>query len=226
MRSASNRRPELVIFDCDGVLVDSEAASGAALQGTLRAWGEEISVDELDRRYRGMRMEEVAADFLKRRNQPYDPRLAKEAREATWVGVSRGIEAIPGAPQLVQIVEDAGLACCVASSGSVTKMRITLSQIGLFDRLEGRLYSAVDVERGKPAPDVFLYAAREMGFDPSQAVVIEDSAAGARGAKAAGMRVIGYTGGRAEDEAALKAEGAETVASMSEVPALLGLAVP
>ncbi len=216
-------RPALVIFDCDGVLVDTETAGGLVLQGILKARGEDLTIHEVDRRYRGWKLEDVAIDFFARRGEPVDPGLSSEIRDGTMAALSQGVEAIAGAPDLVRRVIAAGIDCCVASSGSIEKMHLTLGQTGLLPLLGAHLYTAQDVPNGKPAPDVFQHAAKGMGKDPAQAVVIEDSAAGARGARTAGARVIGYSGGRPEDEAALQAEGVETVASMDEVAALIGL---
>ncbi len=217
------RRPGLVIFDCDGVLVETEAAGGAALYALLKARGETLSFEELDLRYRGRKIEDLAADFFARLGQPYDPGFPAEVRNAIYAALREGVEAIPGAPALVRRVLEAGLPCCVASSGALEKMQLTLSQVGLYPLLKGRLFTAVDVARGKPAPDVFLHAARGMGVAPGEAVVIEDSPAGVEAALAAGMRVLGYTAGRPRDEAVLLAAGAETVARLEEVPALIGL---
>ena len=111
---------------------------------------------------------------------------------------------------------------CVASSGSHERMRRTLGHTGLLDHFDGRLFSALEVERGKPAPDLFLHAARSLGADPARCVVVEDSPYGVEGGVAAGMRVLGYGAGLAGPEP-LRAAGAEVFGHMSEVPALLGL---
>lgn len=224
VRQQASGRPALVIFDCDGVLVDTEAVGGAVLQRILKARGEDLTIDEIDHRYRGWKLEDVANDFFTRRGEPIDLGLPTEIRDRSMEALSQGVEAIAGAPALLRQVIAAGIDCCVASSGSIEKMHLTLGQTGLLPLLQSRLYTAQDVAKGKPAPDVFLHAARGMNKDPAQALVIEDSAAGAIGARAAGMRVIGYSGGRPEDEAALSAVGAETVAQMDEIPPLIGLA--
>ena len=115
------------------------------------------------------------------------------------------------------------MATCVASSGSHERMDRTLGITGLRDRFDGRIFSALDVEHGKPAPDLFLHAASTMGVDPSGCVVIEDSVAGVEAAAAAGMRVLGYGTGLAGPDA-LREAGAEVFAHMSDVPGLLGWA--
>lgn len=215
--------PGLVIFDCDGVLVDTEAVGGAVMQAILAARGEALEIEEIDRRYRGRKLEDIAAGFLAERGLPPDPAFGNEIRQAIHAALAEGVEAIPGAVALVRRVLAAGLPCCVASSGALEKMHLTLGQVGLLPLLEGRLFSAADVPHGKPAPDVFLHAAAGMGFAPEVAVVIEDSPAGVTAARAAGMRAIGYSAGRPREAEALAAAGAETVAELAEVPALIGL---
>ena len=124
----------------------------------------------------------------------------------------------------VEAVQAAGLATCVASSGSHAKMEVTLGVTGLWPLFEGRIFSAREVARGKPHPDLFLHAAARMGIEPGRAVVIEDSPAGVAGAVAAGMRVLGYAGDALTDRAALLAAGAIPFEDMREAPRLLGLA--
>ncbi|GAB5467334.1 MAG: HAD family hydrolase [Rhodospirillales bacterium] len=215
--------PDLIIFDCDGVLVDSEALGGAILVRLMRARGSDITLDEVDRRYRGMVMEEMVADFFERLGQPYDPSFPGTIRDQVNAALSQEVEAVPGALDLVRQVQAAGLPCCVASSGALEKMRITLGRTGLLPLLGEVLFTAQDVPRGKPAPDVFLHAARVMGADPAGCLVIEDSPAGVRAAVAAGMQVVGYSGARPDEAKALASLGATPVAQLSEVPALIGL---
>jgi len=218
-------RPSLVIFDCDGVLVDSEAVGRAVLTRMLRQRGSAVTEAEVDRRFRGMTIEEIVEEFCREREEAYDPSFAREIRHCVEAALEREeVDPIPGAPELVKRVQDAGLAACVASSGSLAKMTITLGQVGLLQSLEGRLFSAQELGRGKPAPDIFLHAAAAMGFPPAAAVVIEDSLAGIAGARAAGMRVFGFTHEGANDPAAMQALGAEPVARLAQVPVLIGLA--
>jgi beta-phosphoglucomutase-like phosphatase (HAD superfamily) len=119
-------------------------------------------------------------------------------------------------------LDDAHVATCVASSGTHDKMAYTLGLTGLADRFAGRIFSATEVAHGKPAPDLFLHAAWRMGVEPSDCVVIEDSRPGVDAALAAGMRVIAYAGGVTPPDR-LSPPGAEVVLDMAEVPALLGL---
>lgn len=134
----------------------------------------------------------------------------------------RGVAPMPDVVTVLDALDAGGLPTCVASSGGHDRMRLTLGTSGLLPRFDGRLFSATEVPRGKPFPDVFLHAARRMGVLPERAVVIEDSVAGVTAGVAAGMTVFGYTAGAHSDPAELTAAGARTFAFMAELPALLG----
>ncbi len=190
----------------------------------MRARGSDITAEEIDRRYRGKSLEDSAADFFRRLGEPYDPSFPATLRSAVEEALGDGVRAIPGAVALVEQVRDAGIAYCVASSGSISKMHITLGQVGLLPLLGDVLFTARDVPRGKPAPDLFLHAAERMGVSSETAVVIEDSLPGVTGAVSAGMRVIGYSSGRDDEARTLEAAGAEVVSSMDQVSALIGIA--
>jgi len=140
--------------------------------------------------------------------------------------VHRAFEAelaeVDGISALVSVLDDADVPTCVASSGTHDRMARTLGLTGLAPYFQGRIFSASEVEHGKPAPDLFLHAAERMGADPARCVVVEDSPYGVRAGVAAGMRVLGYGGGLVAADV-LAAEGAEVFGHMSEVPALLGL---
>jgi HAD superfamily hydrolase (TIGR01509 family) len=133
----------------------------------------------------------------------------------------RGVAAIPGVAAALDALDASGLATCVASSGSHERMTITLGTSGLLPRFAGRLFSATEVARGKPFPDVFLHAARRMGATPARTAVVEDTPAGVAAAVAARMTVFAYTAGAHSDPAELAAAGATPFAAMPELPALL-----
>src|SRR5918994_6100469 len=120
---------------------------------------------------------------------------------------------------IVDALERISIPACVASSGTHEKMLLTLSLTGLYERFEGRIFSATEVEHGKPAPDLFLHAARECGASPERCVVVEDAPPGAEAGRRAGMDVLGYAGLTAPE--LLAAEGARVFSSMAELPALL-----
>jgi HAD superfamily hydrolase (TIGR01509 family) len=129
---------------------------------------------------------------------------------------------VPGVLDVLDRLDANGMATCVASSGTHDKMAFTLGLTGLADRFAGTIFSATEVEHGKPAPDLFLHAAARMGVAPSACVVIEDSRPGVDAAAAAGMRVLAYGGG-VTPAARLERDGVEVFLRMDALPALLGL---
>src|SRR3954469_3717285 len=205
-----------IIFDCDGVLVDSEPLSNAALAATLTDLGMATPAGGAPRRYKGRAWASVEADVAARAGGNAPAGLAERYREAMFAAFARDLRPVPGVEAALDAI---GLPVCVASSGEHEKMRYTLGQTGLLARFEGRLFSATDVEHGKPAPDLFLHAAARMGWDPATTAVVEDSPVGARAGVAAGMTVFGYA--RETDPAELAAAGAAVFSDMAELPARL-----
>ncbi|MGE0424111.1 MAG: HAD family hydrolase [Reyranellaceae bacterium] len=215
----------LVIFDCDGVLVDTEPLSNRCFSEALNREGLDWDVAETMRRLMGRSMKscieiveaelgrKVPGDFVERLQERTFARFRDE-----------GVRAVPGVAAALDAVEGAGHRTCVASSGEHGKMRITLGGAGLWDRFDGRIFSSTQVARGKPAPDLFLFAAERMGAPPTDCVVIEDSSAGAQAARAAGMRAYGYVGAPHTDRAGLADAGARVFEDMHALPALLGVA--
>ncbi|MFE2269150.1 HAD family hydrolase [Streptomyces lavendulae] len=214
----ANEPVQLVIFDCDGVLVDSEriAARVQVALGERHGWP--LTEDEVVRRFIGRSSasvrEQVAARLGEATAREWEESFALLHAEA----VDAGLAPVDGLPEALDRIT---LATCVASSGSHEKMRHTLGRTGLYDRFAGRIHSATEVPRGKPAPDLFLYAAARMGADPSACVVVEDSRPGVEAARAAGMRSLGYAGGLTP-AAALAGPGTTVFTDMRELPALLG----
>jgi HAD superfamily hydrolase (TIGR01509 family) len=212
----------LVIFDCDGVLVDSETISNDVLARLLSEEGLPTTLTQARRDYQGLLLGEVvrSAEAKLRRRLPADW-LARYERERTEE-FRRELAPVPGAAALVAGVLAAGVAVCVASQGKLEKTRLSLELTGLSRLFDERaLFSAESVPRGKPHPDLFLNAARTMGAEAAACVVVEDTPSGVTAAVAAGMRAVGYAAD--SDEAALRAAGAEIVHSLDEVPGLLGL---
>src|SRR3954453_3376189 len=206
-----------VIFDCDGVLVDSEPLSNAALASTLTDLGMPTTTEEATRRYKGRSWASVEADVAARTGGDPPPGLRARYREAMFAVFARELRPVPGIAAALDAID---LPACVASSGELEKMRYTLGHTALLARFEGRLFSATEVERGKPAPDLFLHAAAELGWDPRTTAVVEDSPVGVEAGVAAGMTVLGYA--RETEPAELAAAGAAAVfADMAELPALV-----
>jgi HAD superfamily hydrolase (TIGR01509 family) len=216
-------RPGLVIFDCDGVLVDSEVISNDVLARALSAEGLATTLADARKAYQGLLLGEVVRDAEARlgRALPEDwlPRYERD-RAAVF---RRELRAVPGAAETVAAVAAAGIAVCVASQGKLEKTRLSLELTGLRALFDERvLFSAEQVPRGKPHPDLFLHAASTMGVRPAESVVVEDSPSGVIAARAAEMRVFGYAAD--SDAEALERAGAEVIWSLSEITALLGLA--
>ncbi|WP_122521667.1 HAD family hydrolase [Pannonibacter phragmitetus] len=218
----------LVIFDCDGVLVDSEAIALDVLIGALAEKGIRLDADGAARRFLGRSLgslsETVAAEF----GVEIDPPFLNRMREVLYDRFRQELQPIAGVAALIGALKDNGIACCVASSSQRERIEFSLSLTGLLGGLAPHIFSATMVENGKPAPDLFLHAAAVMGVEPSACLVIEDSPAGIMAAQAAGMGVIAFTGGahtrHASYTAALK--DLEPDARFDGMPELLQFVLP
>jgi HAD superfamily hydrolase (TIGR01509 family) len=208
---------ELVIFDCDGVLVDSERLAIKVDAKVLAKLGWSITEAEIIERFVG-----VSDTDFRRAIESHLGRSLPEDWEAEFEPLYRTAFAAELSPVdgIVDALDRITVPSCVASSGTHEKMRYTLGLTGLYDRFEGRIFSATEVARGKPEPDLFLYAAERMGVAPQTCVVVEDSVNGVRAARAAGMKVLAYGGGVTS---ATKLEGPHTTVfrHMRHLPALL-----
>jgi HAD superfamily hydrolase (TIGR01509 family) len=208
--------PDLVIFDCDGVLVDSERLTVDVEARLLTELGWPHTAQQVVERWMGRasayQLGEVEARLGREAMLAFDARSSQEIREA----FESDLRAVEGIEQLVERLHAAGISTCVASSGTHEKMRHTLGLTGLYETFEGRIFSATEVTHGKPAPDLFLHAARQMGVEPTRCVVVEDSVYGVRAALAAGMTAYGFAGGLTPSEA-LAAEGAVVFHEMAEL---------
>ena len=203
------------------MLVDSEGIANRIFADSLAEAGYPLGLDEVADTFVGLSLQSCFAALERRFGRPEPPGFRERLQQRTYAAFRADLGAVPGVADAIDAVEAAGLATCVASSGDHAKMRVSLGATGLWDRFEGRIFSATEVPRGKPHPDLFLYAARRMGVAPADAVVVEDSRPGVRAAVAAGMRAIGYVGGwRPAD---LAAEGAEPLHDMARLPHLLGI---
>jgi HAD superfamily hydrolase (TIGR01509 family) len=184
----------LVIFDCDGVLVDSERLIQDVDLRMIGELGWSITTAEILEQHLGRSEDEVTANIERVTGRPV-PDGFGEARRAAYAAAFREhLGEVPGVRRAVEALQSVGFDTCVASSGSHERMAMTLGLTGLRELFEGRIYSADEVARGKPAPDLFLLAATAMGHDVTDCVVIEDSPSGVLAARSAGMRCIGYAG--------------------------------
>lgn len=203
----------LVIFDCDGVLVDSETIVCRVLAEEMTKLGMPATVEELDEQFSGRPAQDCVLDIEKRYGGPlpesYFDNTERRIREA----FHSELEPVTGIREVLEKLQTTDLQTCVASSGPHAKMRITLNKTGLWEYFDGRIFSAEDVGRGKPWPDLFLHSARHFDVDPAHCLVVEDSIAGVKAAVAAGMPVIGYSH-NATRARQLEAEGARVIHDM------------
>jgi HAD superfamily hydrolase (TIGR01509 family) len=210
----------LVIFDCDGVLVDSERLTVAVEARMLTEMGWPITVDEVVRRFVGGSSDTMLAEIERHLGPELTVEFDRRSTDEIIATFNAELQPIEGVHALVQALHRADVPTCIASSGSHRKMDLTLGLTDLRPLFEGRIYSGSEVERGKPWPDLFLHAARSMGADPGRCVVVEDSINGARAAIAAGMRCYGFGGGLSA-RSDLEATGAVVFDTMAELQTVL-----
>ena len=183
---------DLVIFDCDGVLVDSEPISITVLVEALAAAGVEMSEEVAHERFLGRSLKSMSEILHDDYGLAVDTAFLEAMRKALYERFRSELQPIEG---IAETVDRLGVPHCVASSSQPERIRLSLSVTGLLDRFEPNIFSATMVANGKPAPDLFLHASGAMGVPPGRCVVVEDSPAGIAAAKSAGMRVAAFTGG-------------------------------
>jgi HAD superfamily hydrolase (TIGR01509 family) len=219
-RTARAAPPLLVVFDCDGVLVDSEPISNGVLAEMLAEQGWELTLAEARARFQGLLLEDVRADAERHLGRALPAGWLEQYVSRRAAVFDAELRPVPGARELVERVLHAGMAACVASQGSLAKTARSLALTGLADLFgEGARFSAAQVPRGKPHPDLFLHAAATLGVAPADCAVVEDTPSGVTAAARAGMTVYGFCAD--SDERALRDAGAETAASLEQVAALL-----
>lgn len=215
----------LVIFDSDGVLVDSEPIASRVLAEALSEIGYATSARDAIERYTGISLASVLAKIETEWGRPLPADFAATLRQRDIAAFTAELVPMQGVAETLEELDRRGFSKCVASSGTPAKLEVTLGISGLSRYFEPHIFSATMVERGKPAPDLFLLAARRMNVRPQNCVVIEDSVAGVRAARAAGMRAFGFIGGGHASPrlgAALREAGAAAVfAEMADLPGLL-----
>jgi HAD superfamily hydrolase (TIGR01509 family) len=222
MRLTSMHDLQLVIFDCDGVLVDSEVISNDVLARSLTEQGLPTTQAQARRDYQGLLLADIDSQVHAKLGRPLATDwLERYERDRASV-FRRELRAVPGVAETVRRITADGVQVCVASQGKLEKTRLSLklTRLDIFFPNEA-LFSAYSVPRGKPHPDLFLHAAAAMAADPSSVAVVEDTPSGVTAAVAAGMRAFGYAAD--SDATALRRAGAEVFESMEELPAALGL---
>lgn len=214
-----------VIFDMDGCLVDSEPMSLETLSELMAAEGLQATTDELRRKFLGVSIQSIVSHIAEALGRDDLPDFARDFEERLLARYPAELRVIPGIPALLDDLTARGIAVAIATGSSVHRLGITLDVAGLADRFGARIFSADQVRRGKPAPDLFLLAADRLGIPPQACAVMEDSPHGIVGARAAGMRAVGFTGGThlagMQDDHARRLRDAGAVAVLPDLTGML-----
>lgn len=207
-----------IIFDCDGVLVDSESISTGVLVDMANQLGANMTVDETLRNLKGTSYHFCAEYIAKRINAPLPVNFEMDYRINSFEAFRQNLQLISG---VRDVIENLKIPFCVASSGPENKIRLNLDVTGLLPFFEGNIFSCFAIKKWKPEPDIFLWAAETMGFKPNDCLVVEDSLSGVKAAKAGGFDVFGYTEHDYHNE--LKKEATKTFDSMDKLLTMLKL---
>lgn len=208
---------DLVIFDCDGVLVDSEPILNRVFAETLTEAGFQITYEQVTQQFMGKSLATCLAIIEETYGRPLPPHFIERCKEREFAAFQQELRPVSG---IAEALEQISLPKCVASNSSHRHIQVVLTLTGLLHQFDGKLYSAHDVEHPKPFPDVYLYAAQQMNTDPSRCVVVEDSVPGVHAASAAGMTVFGYA--QRSDRTALLAAGATFILDdMQNFPSMI-----
>ncbi|WP_166388144.1 HAD family hydrolase [Catellatospora methionotrophica] len=211
-----------VVFDCDGVLVDSEIINNAVFAELVTRAGLPTTLEQSIERYMGRSTTECVADVERELGRPVGFDLPTVYEHEVLARQRDELKAVDGVRDLLEVLRDAAMPVCVASSGTPPEIAFRLRVTGLAAYFGEHCYSASMVARGKPEPDLFLLAADRIGIDPADCALIEDSPFGVRGGRAAGMTVLGYAA-LASADTLRTAGAAHVVTAMAQVPPLLGL---
>jgi HAD superfamily hydrolase (TIGR01509 family) len=210
-------RPALVIFDNDGVLVDSERLANGILADLLTEAGLPYTLDEAVRDFMGGSMVSMRQQAEAKLGSALPADLEDRYHQRLFEGFAH-LQPVPGVREVLDGLDADGTTYCLASSGTHRRIHTALTTVGFWDRFEGRIFSSEDVEHGKPAPDLFLHAATSMGVKPDDCVVVEDSPLGVAAANSAGMRVFGFA---AMTDPQKLASATEIFDDMRALPALI-----
>ncbi|MGO4307656.1 HAD family hydrolase [Cupriavidus sp. RAF12] len=219
-------RFDCVIFDCDGVLVDSEPIVHRVLNRVLNELGIEITLEESTRWFLGKAVRDELGNIEARLGKPLSRNFLSEWFVRRDAALIEELEAVPHIRPTIEAIKARGLPVCVASGADRIKVKLQIGHTALIDLFTDddaheHIFTATEVEHSKPAPDVYLLAARTMGVDPSRCAVVEDSPTGVTAGVAAGMTVFGYAARTNADE--LRAAGVKTVfTDMRDLPELIG----
>lgn len=210
---------QLAIFDCDGVLVDSEVLTHESLAEELREFGIDLDIEGAMNLFMGNSLPQSIAIIEEMLGKSLPEGFFADWREKLYAHLRAApVQVVPG---IVDVLEALETPSCVVSNGPFRKMETTLGVTGLYERFDGRIYSSESGLPGKPAPDLFLAAAKDFDARPERTFVVEDSVKGVTGAVAAGMKVFGFAAADYVDAAELAEVGATVFTDMRELPALI-----
>lgn len=207
---------DLVIFDCDGVLVDSELITNTVFANMLNEFGISVTLEDMFEKFVGHSMSyclDLIEDLL---GKEVPEGFVQNFTDRNAIALNKDLKAVDG---IKEVLNQLIIPYCVASSGTHEKMQMTLGITNLLSYFEGKIFSVTEVKRGKPYPDVFLYAAEKMGVEPSKCAVVEDTPIGAKAGIAAGMKVFGYA--KLMSAHKLEQEGAIIFRDMQQLSNLL-----
>ena len=215
-------RRYLLVFDCDGVLVDSEPTSNRVLAAAISAVGLPMRADQVAESFEGMRLADIQSGVEEQLGRKLPAGWLADFEADRAAAFEKHLTPVPGIDAVLEEAVATGIPMCVASQARREKTALTLRLTGLNRFFsEAVLFSSTMVEHGKPHPGLFLLAAETMGFDPADCVVVEDGVPGVEAGRAAGMRVLGYAPAGCDPDRLSKG-GAEVFSSMVDLPALLG----
>lgn len=205
-----------IIFDCDGVLVDTEKIGNGILLEMAAEHGFEMKLEDAYRDFNGRNLKECFQHIETAIDKKLPENFENEYRTKSFEAFKTHVKPMKG---VVEFIEKLKIPYCVASSGPVDKIRLNLEVAGLLDKFENKIFSSYQINSWKPEPGIFLHAAKEMGFDVKDCIVVEDSKAGVMAGKSGGFKVYGFANGYNNED--LANEGAILFNSYEELENLL-----
>lgn len=205
-----------IIFDCDGVLVDTEKIGNGILLEMAQEYGFKMELEDAYRNFNGRNLKDCFKHIEEAIEQKLPETFETEYREKSFEAFKTQVKPMEGVVAFIDLLK---IPYCVASSGPMDKIRLNLEVAGLLDKFEGKMFSSYLINSWKPEPGIFLHAAKEMGFEVKDCIVLEDSKAGVKAGISGGFKVYGFANGFNNED--LKAEGAELFSSYEELKELL-----
>ncbi|MCM0667481.1 HAD family hydrolase [Flavobacterium tyrosinilyticum] len=210
-----------IIFDCDGVLVDTEKIGNGILLAMAQEHGFEMELEDAYRYFNGRNLKDCFRHIEEAIDQKLPENFETQYREKSFEAFKTQVKPMEGIVDFIRNIEKLKIPYCVASSGPVDKIRLNLEVAGLLDKFEDRIFSSYQIGSWKPEPGIFLHAAAVMGFEVKECIVLEDSKAGVRAGVRGGFKVYGFANGFNNDD--LKEEGAELFYTYQELSEKLSL---